>query len=177
MPSIIEKIRAGDNEAIKKLYLDGYHYCRSVILKGGGTDEEANEIFQQAMVILFEKCQDDNFEIKSRVMTYLYGITKNIWRNRLRVKKKMRITSMMEINSEPSFDPWDEADDLQFQNSRYVGLYNAMSMASEECRQLLKLTFYEKLNDRQIAPTMGYTEQFVRNKRRRCIQALRNKMS
>jgi len=70
---IIKSIRKGKNEKpIKQLYLE-YPKIKSLILKSGGTEELAQEIFNDSLVLLIEKISSPKFELTSKMTTYLYA--------------------------------------------------------------------------------------------------------
>lgn len=174
---ILARIRSGDNQAIKTLYKSAFTYCTSYIIKHNGNQEDAKEIFQRSMVVLLEKLRDENFTIKSNPKTYLYGICKNQWLKELRRTNKLHFISEQEgkaaalVYEEASYEEKEE------QESRLQSIFSALKKGSEDCKKLLQLTYFEKKTDKEIAPVMNYSLEFVRNKRRRCIASIRKRIN
>lgn len=175
-PNIIESIRRGDNRAIKALYKSAFAYCASFVLNNKGSREDAKEIFQRSMIVLVEKARDPDFNLDYPPKSYLYAVTRNQWLKEL--KRKGRTDSI--VNEEGKeivvVDSDDDLQEKKEKESRFELLYDAMQKASEECRKLLQLTYFKKLKDKEIAPIMQYSLEFVRNKRRRCVKGMRKQL-
>lgn len=172
---LLDRIRSGDRKAIQDLYKDAFGYCASFILKNKGSREDASEIFQRSMVVLLEKLQDDQFTIQHTIKTYLYSINRNQWLTELKRKGKT-VAIISEEGKEIPLVSEDNREEQEAKENQYTQMFEAMKEASEECQKVLKLTFFKKKKDKEIAPIMGYTPEFVRNKRRRCIASLRKKL-
>lgn len=172
---LLERIRQGDNQAIKELYKSAFTYCTSFILKDGGSKTEASEFFQRAMLILIEKSKDQNFTIKYNLQSFLYRIVKNQWLNELKRKKKFTNIVGEEVNELPAVS--EELAEKEYKESQLQKIFNAIDEISEKCQQLLRLTFFEKKSDREIAPILNFAVDFVRNKRSRCIKKIRQKIA
>jgi len=174
---LLSCIRRGESKAIKDLYKSAFGYCASFVLNNKGSKEDATEFFQRAMVVLIEKLKDENFTIKYNIKSFLYAITRNQWLNEL--KRTGKLTGIVdEEGKELPLQSEDENEiaEKQKKESQFQELYKIMKNASEECQKLLKLTFFEKKKDKEIAPILKYTLEFVRNKRRRCIAGMRKQI-
>lgn len=167
---LLDRLRRKDNEAIEKLYKSGIKSCASLVMKDGGTLEDAREVLQEALFSLIIKLENPDFKIKSNVNGYLYRTCFNIW-----VASKKKARRNISIDASP-FEIEDDISDVDFKNNqeqRYKQMYKCLEKISSECQQLLKFTFFEKKSDAEIAPIMNYKVGFVKNKRRRCLKALR----
>lgn len=84
----------------KKVYNLAYRLC--------GNSEEAKDIVQETFMKAYENFH--RFQGKSQVFTYLYRITFNIWKNRIRYKNRHPIFSLQHNGpEEKAFDPPDPA--------------------------------------------------------------------
>ena len=173
---LLEKIRRGDNQAIKELYKSAFGYCASFVINNKGSREDATEIFQRSMVILIEKLKEENFSIKHNIKSFLYAITRNQWLTEL--KRTGKTTSIIDEEGKelPLTNDDTDMEEKQEKETQFTRLFDAMKQASEDCQKLIKLTFFQKKKDKEIAPIMNYTTEFVRNKRRRCIAGMRKQL-
>src|SRR6478672_709949 len=81
---IIESIRKGNREKpIRYLYKE-FPMIRTNILASGGNKEIAEEVFNDALLLLIEKVSNPSFELSSKLSTYLFGIARFLWKNELR---------------------------------------------------------------------------------------------
>src|SRR3978361_2309087 len=53
------------------------------ILNNNGSYDEAKDIFQEAMIILYQKAKSDSFVLTSQIKTYVYSICRRLWLKRL----------------------------------------------------------------------------------------------
>lgn len=139
--------------------------------------EEAREAFQEALFVLIKNSKKEDFKITHDIRTYLFSACRNLWLKELRDRKSTPLVSINENERKPIIDTGEEAllEKVNLEK-KHLELEKCMANLSPENRQLLQLTFFEKLGDKEIAPRMGISFKFVRQKRRRCIAMLRKCM-
>ena len=80
---IIEEIRAGRvDQPIKLLYKE-LPKIASLIKKAGGGSTDVKEVFHDGLILLIEKVEDPAFSLQSKLSTFLFGICRLLWMNRL----------------------------------------------------------------------------------------------
>jgi RNA polymerase sigma factor (sigma-70 family) len=164
---IISKIREGnEHRALVKLYA---YQSRVVTLVGkyGGSKADAQDVFQDALLILCKKVKEETFQLTAKLDTYLYGVCLNIWRNELREKGKTAF-SMPEEHQ-----VYDETDwDAIFEKERKLKNVEAVLLKlGEPCLKLLKLFYYESMRIKEIVKAMGYkTENSVKVQKYKCLE-------
>jgi len=169
----IDALKEGSSSAIKQLYTDHYIKVKSMILKNNGKDEDAEDIFQEALVVFISNLKKKDFKLTSGVGTYLYAIAYNKWLYHLReVRKKPfmgampdEVTDIAEEIEEDSFE------DRQKIAARLIG------ELGEECQKVLKLFYLENQKMALIAEKLNYTADFVKVKKHRCMSELKKKLS
>lgn len=170
----LEQIRKGDNKSIETLYKDAFPYCASFVLKNQGTREDAKEVFQESLLILIKTARKPNFEIQHSLKAFLYGVVRNLWLKQLNQRKKSGLDLIIDEPDKNFVIIHEDEIELKKElEARYQGLYDAMQKLKDDCRKLLNLTFYQKLSDKEVAPILNYSLEFVRQKRRRCVKQLK----
>lgn len=175
---LIALIRDGNHAAVDQLYKMAFKYCASYILKNKGTFADAKDLFQEALIVFIKKLRKEkDFNIEYDLKAYLYVITRNLWLNRLRMDKH---SGLQLVVDDPDSDfilidtnEIEEKKELEAKDQR---LYDSLKQLKGDCRQVLQLTFFQKKGDREIAQIMDYSYQFVRQKRKRCINGLKKLM-
>jgi RNA polymerase sigma factor (sigma-70 family) len=170
-------VKKGDAKAIEELYRSAFHQCSKYVTNNKGSEEDAQDIFQEALIVLFKKVREPNFELASTVPSFLYGIVRNLWLKKLRDEQKQGL--VLTLDDPDKSHPMVEVDDNEQRielEDRLLHLQRCMVILSEECRKLLDLSIYKKLNSKEIAQEMDYSENFVRVKKKRCIDGLKEEM-
>ena len=81
---LIKALAAGENQAFKQVYRQGFSLVAALILKNGGKEEDAQDVFQEVLFVLVKKLRDPDFQLSCALNTYLYAVARNIWKSRNR---------------------------------------------------------------------------------------------
>ncbi len=165
---ILEGIASGDSTVLKAFYQRNLGAIQHHVLQNSGHTEDAEDVFQDALVFLYQKLQEDSFEIQCSIHTYFYAICKNIWRNRLR--KKYRIVSREALlETEDVLTP-TVLESLQEQERKQ--LFQAYFFKlTIKCREILALVFEGK-SMREISKITRFSEGYARKKKFDCKKKL-----
>ena len=163
---IIEGIRRGDYSRCAKSLYGYFPVIKKHILKNSGNKEEAEDVFQDALVILFRKAKSNDFVLKSALNTYIFGIAQNLWHERLRNMNKMQASRALHETR-----AGEELKDAIEEDARVPRAYEAVALLGQKCRDLLRLFYFKKLSMVQIASELGFgSEQLAKNQKYRCIE-------
>ena len=82
-----EKLYCKDWPAAIKGYRDhlqeNYNMVQSLIINNSGSTDDAKDIFQEAMIVLYEKVRSGTFELNCLIKTYVYSVSRRLWLKRL----------------------------------------------------------------------------------------------
>ncbi|AXT52321.1 sigma-70 family RNA polymerase sigma factor [Aquimarina sp. BL5] len=165
---ILEGIAAGDTAIIKAFYKKNYNYIRGYILQNSGEEEDAEDVFQDALVVMYQKLRSGTLDINVSIRTYFYAICKNTWRSRLRKKKKIIFDDeLIEANEES-----EEyiVEDIEEKEREHVYRKYFLKL-SDACKEVLSLVFAGN-NMKEIARITGYAEGYARKKKFECKKSL-----
>jgi len=145
--------------------LNGLYYLLPAVKKhikaNNGSAEDAVDIFQDALVILYNKVQTDNFTLTAPLNQYLLAIIKNCWLQELRRRKKLPIG---EIKDEIIQEEIISDQDYHLSES-------AFQLLGEKCKQLLILFYFKKESYKKIATLLDFSdEKIAKNQKYRCLQ-------
>jgi RNA polymerase sigma factor (sigma-70 family) len=161
---LLEMIASADSAGFAYLYRKHFNMVKHLIGNNSGTDEDASDIFQEVLIILFEQVRDGKLRLTASLKTYLYSIARNQWLKKLRtMKKHERIKNFEEfiIVEEDSFVP-----DFK------LGLL--LNEIGEACRKLLLLFYYRKKSMEEICLELNYANaDTAKNQKYKCIQRLK----
>jgi len=64
---LLKGLAAGDRKIIEGIYKDHFNMIQSLIVNNNGTADDARDIFQEAMVVLYEKVRTGSFELNCQL--------------------------------------------------------------------------------------------------------------
>jgi RNA polymerase sigma factor (sigma-70 family) len=150
---IIAAIRTGKRElALKEIYKE-FPKVRANILSSGGDETIARQIFHDSLILLIEKVSNPDFELSSKLSTFLYGINRFLWKNELRKKQRS-----------PELE-WKDtliltADDVGYNEEKEEQIKNLnqiLNQVTEKCKKIFELFYFKKESMTVIADKLGFT--------------------
>jgi RNA polymerase sigma factor (sigma-70 family) len=165
---IIIGLRGRNLGIMEYLYQQYYPMILDLIQKNGGTDEDASDIFQEGMIVVYEKVQDSTFEWRSTVKTYLYAVCRNKWLMELRSKRN-KATTTLDDNRDISEDTSIQRDIIASERNELMRKH--FKNLGKDCRQVLEL-FFQSKSLREIGQIMKYSEAYAKKKKFYCQQKL-----
>lgn len=142
---IFDKICHGDEKSLELLYKKYYRMMTKIVISNSGTEQEAKDIYQDALIVFWQKSVSGNLILTSKISTYLYSICKNLWRKELERKKRLSN---------------EEKDDLEFTDTdsaeRSKIIHRCIDSLDETCRQVLMYYYFDGLSMQDIADKLGF---------------------
>jgi RNA polymerase sigma factor (sigma-70 family) len=172
---ILAGLRKRDNRVLQYIYKNSYNPVRQLVLHNAGTESDAEDIFQEALIVIFKKLKDEQgFELNAAFNTYLYSIARLLWLKHLRNIKKLEIDPLnrdMEERIE-----FEEPSPVQDKDLRMAIYQRTLLRIPEDCQKILQLTAQD-LTSSEIAEQLGFrSEGYVRKRRHFCKEYLINKI-
>lgn len=161
---LIEGIRKGDDKTVNYLYDTFFDTIKSFILKNTGTEDDAYDIFQDAMMVVFKKVQQNHLDDATDIKGYIYGVSRNLWHEQLRKNKK---NVELDLDLSEEFDPSTLLDTPLEQI-----VQRSFLKLKPECRDVLNMVI-KGAAYKEIADSMEYkSEDYARRKKYLCKEAL-----
>lgn len=157
---IIQQLQDGKiRKAVKGLY--GFlPDIRRMVVSKGGRREDADDICQETLLVLYRKIRETDFVLSSSLKTYVLGVAGNLWLQELR-KRGRELSS----DAHPEL-PEDNADEHRLQLAE-----KAFMLLGEQCRTILILFYRQRMSMRDIAQRLGFaSEQVAKNQKYRCLE-------
>ncbi len=167
---IMQGIAQGDTAIIESFYRHNLCYVRNYILQNGGVTADVEDIFQEALVLLYHKLQRETLVIDVSIHTYFIAICKNKWRNQLRKQRKLYYTALPIENPDTTTTLFTETKELQEEQQR---LYQKHVMTLGEDQKNVLHLFLEGNSMKEIAKIIGYSEGYARKKKYEIKEYLR----
>lgn len=168
---LLEGLAANDTDAIETIYRDNFSAIKAFIIKNNGYTDDALDVFQEAMIVLFEKAKSGSFTLSSQLQTYLYSICRRLWLKKL--QKQNRFDPSIETIEE-LVPVDDEMEYREKKNGDLLSMESALQKIGEPCKSLLEAFYLEKKSMPEIAALFGYTNaDNAKTQKYKCLMRLK----
>jgi RNA polymerase sigma factor (sigma-70 family) len=170
---LIKELQAGNASAYQFLYTNYYPSIAYFIKQNKGNTSDAEDIFQEAVIILHQKLLNPQFHLNATLKTYLYGIAKNLWLKKLRDNKL--ITTQDEEQLMRLQDQGQEGFSEQSGESIQEEQVHAwLAKITGHCQHVLKSIYFEEEPFNHLMASMGWKNKHTAiNQKYKCIKQIK----
>jgi RNA polymerase sigma factor (sigma-70 family) len=168
---IVEGIGRKSPEQIRFVYLNYFDSIQRLILKNSGSVEDAEDIFQDALVIIYKKIKNDKLTLNCSLKTFIYAISRNLWLQKLQ-RKDSKMSELIEIADE-SIEPF-ESDDSFVEHQKFNLYQKYFIKLSKDCQKVLQL-FLNKISLKEITRIMNFNSvEYTKTRKYLCKKTLKD---
>ena len=161
----IGKCRDG---VIRYVYRTCYPDVRKLILINGGNEHDAEDIFQEGLVKVYQKISTQGLQLRCRFGTYLYSVCRFLWLQELEKRRSRR----METRAFEAMVSDQSANERILENTQRKLYEKHFRELSRECQKVLNM-YFQKSSMEEICVVMGYKNvQIAKDKKYRCKKSL-----
>ncbi len=168
---IILGVLNGSNEILEKLYKAYFPMVLQLILTNNGNEDEAKDVFQETVIVLYNKVRNGNFELNSKLKTFIYAVSRRIWLKYLGQKNRNsgNIKDVEEIIAvEPDLERHQERD------KQFKQMEHALNQLGEPCKTIIEDFYIYHRSMQAICEKFGYTNaDNAKNQKYKCLQRLK----
>jgi RNA polymerase sigma factor (sigma-70 family) len=169
--ALLEGLAASDKKAIETIYRDNFNMVQSLVINNNGSADDAKDVFQEAMIVLYEKARSETFELNCQIKTYIYSVCRRLWLKRL--QQFNRYSPPVE-GLEPTVAVEDEIEEHAKRNTEFEMMEKAIGSLGEPCKSLLEAYYLQNQNMQIIAANFGYTNaDNAKNQKYKCLMRLK----
>ncbi|MCB0774979.1 MAG: sigma-70 family RNA polymerase sigma factor [Chitinophagaceae bacterium] len=144
---------------------------QALIINNNGSADDAKDIFQETMIVLFEKVRSSGFELNCQIKTFVYSVARRLWLKRLQQQNRYTAPG----DSMESVVPVEEDLDAHDQrNAEFEMMEKAINNLGEPCKSLLEAYYLQNQSMQEIAASFGYTNaDNAKNQKYKCLVRLK----
>ncbi|HEU4553838.1 MAG TPA: sigma-70 family RNA polymerase sigma factor [Chitinophaga sp.] len=159
-----------DDKALEIIYLENFPVIARMVQLNNGSEDDAKDLFQEAVIILYEKVQQGNFDLYSKLKTFLYAVCRRLWLKKLQGNTWIGLSDGMEEHL-PLEDTLEEHEK---KDEQFRIMQKAMGTLGEPCKTLLSDYYLHKRSMQEIAEKFGYTNaENAKNQKYKCLMRLK----
>lgn len=159
---LFEQICRGDEQALDVIYQKYYRMMVRLVVSNSGSEQEAKDIYQEAVVVFWQKAVSGNLVLTSKISTYLYSICLNLWRKEL--DRKSRHSNV-------------ESDSKEYQkherNEKTRIIHECIDRLGDTCKKVLTYYYFDGMSMKEIAEKVGFANtDTAKTKKYKCKKKL-----
>jgi RNA polymerase sigma factor (sigma-70 family) len=169
--ALLKGLAQNDSRAVEALYKSHFSMIQHFVTNNNGSFDDARDIFQEAMIALYEKVQSDHFALTCQIKTYLFSICKNLWLKRL---QQMGKYSAPLSTQEETISVEEDLDQFEKKDAAFAIMDRALKSLGEPCKSLLEGYYLNKKGMQELASQFGYTNaDNAKNQKYKCLMRLK----
>lgn len=173
---LLQGLAAGDRTVVASLYKLYLPVLTKWILSRGGLDSDADDIFQEALLVVYEKAKSPEFCLTCKLSTYLFAVSKRLWYKKLEQSANFYNLDTEEGEDEQLYGHSYDGDVQEHweKEAQFEQLNQALDQLGEPCAALLKSFYIDKKNMQEIAEVFKYTNaENAKTQKYKCLTRLK----
>jgi RNA polymerase sigma factor (sigma-70 family) len=168
---LLAGLARNERNSVEIIYRDNFNMVQSLVVNNNGSADDARDIFQEAMIVLFENAKKEGFELNCQIKTYIYSVSRRLWLKRLQHLGRYATDVG---NIEATVPVEDEVENHERKNTEFEMMDVAISKLGEPCKSLIEAFYLQKKNMQEIAADFGYTNaDNAKNQKYKCLMRLK----
>ncbi len=169
--ALLRGLAANDRKSIETIYRSHYSMVQTLIINNNGTSDDARDIFQEAIIVLYEKAKSGSFELHAQLKTYIYAVCRRLWLKKLALNQRF---SGNLANAPETIATDDDIEVFEHRSQDFDLMEQALQNLGEPCKELLESYYIRKKNMSEIAREFGYTNaDNAKNQKYKCLMRLK----
>lgn len=167
--SMIQRLKDGEREVLIELYKEHERMIRKYVLENNGTTDDAEDLLQDALVVLWQNARKPDFELDAKISTYLFAVVRNQWLKVLE-KRKRENTSIESIGEVPTDTVHMDRLDLKI-------VRDYLNDMGDLCRKILLMYYFDGFDMQTIADANQLANtNTAKSKKYQCLKELGTKI-
>ncbi len=163
---LLQRLQKGDQEVLVELYRANFAMVKNHVAKNNGVVEDAEDLLQDALVVLWQNCRKPGFELTSKISTYIMAICKNLWLKQL--SKSGRMMGEELIKPQMHSENPQEGKDMDMKK-----IHAALNELGDTCKNILVMFYFDGFDMDAIAKAMGFNNSdTAKAKKYQCFKKL-----
>jgi RNA polymerase sigma factor (sigma-70 family) len=170
---LLRGILRNNSAVLRYIYKSYYHKINAFVNWNNGNSQDANDVFQEAIIVIYRKVKEDKLIISDDCSfeTYLFSVCRLLWLKQLQSRKE----SIVKLEDTEDFSETiynDGLTEIIDKNERYKLYQDHFQKMGEECRKVLQL-FFEKVPMKEITRIMGFSsDSYTKKRKHQCKEYL-----
>jgi len=173
--AIINGLKEKNIRCLNWLYREYFPLAKSVVEHNSGNYEDAEDVFQDSLVVLYLKARENKLNLNCSLKTFFFSVCRNLWLQRL--DRKWRLLFVDNFVQEPSENYESTILGLDEEKLEKTRLYQKHFLSLPADCQLILGLFIQKKTLNEIAKIAGYKDtSYAKTRKYLCKNMLRKRI-
>lgn len=162
---LLDRLRSGDREVLVELYKDNERMIKKYVLDNNGTSDDAEDLLQEALVVLWQNARKPDFQLDAKASTYLFAVVRNLWLKQIEKRKKG--TRLNDSHQEVA------AEEPKHLDMDLAVIRKELNSMGELCRKILLMFYFDGYDMNTIAEANNLSNSnTAKAKKYQCLKEL-----
>ncbi|QJW88814.1 sigma-70 family RNA polymerase sigma factor [Spirosoma taeanense] len=173
---LLSGLADGSDAALTQLYRQYFPMVLHFVTTNSGGEDEAKDIYQETLIVLYEKVRSGSLELHCQLKTYIYSVSRRLWLKQLSHKSRFMVSD----SDNPATDPMaveqlnDDLADHEERDRQFELMADSLNRLGEPCRTLLEDFYIQHLSMQAITEKFGYTNaDNAKTQKYKCLMRLK----
>lgn len=167
----LDGLLSNDYQVIDEIYRRFSPGIRAHIVSRRGSEEDAADIFQEALVDIYNQAKYKGLELTCPFEPFLLLVCRRKWINESKKRGAHPVTKSAEDLYDHGEDVFALAEQAGMQEDRVRVFMEQFARLGEKCREILKMSLTGERQEK-IAELLGVTYGYLRKKKSECMASL-----
>lgn len=142
-----------------------------LVLKNNGNEDDAKDVFQESVIVLYNKVKAGNFELNSKLKTFLYSVCRRLWLKRLNMQSKT-VRNIQDFSEIIAVE--DDLEKHEEKDRQFAIMETALVQLGEPCKTIIEDYYIHNRSMQEICEKFGYTNaDNAKTQKYKCLQRLK----
>jgi len=157
---------------LKRLYVAYFPMVLQLVLNNNGSHDDAKDIYQEAIIVLYHKVKAGNFELSSKLKTFIYSVCRRLWLKKLTHMSRYPTGDIHDYHEHLPVE--EDVEDHTERNLQFDHMQAAMQQLGEPCRTIIEDFYIQNRSMQEICERFGYTNaDNAKTQKYKCLQRLK----
>lgn len=158
-------------EALNRLYTSYFPMILQLVLNNNGDEDDAKDVFQESVLVLYNKVKQGNFELNSKLKTFIYSVCRRLWLKRLNHQSRNAVNI---TDFEEYLPVEDDLEQHEERDKHFKQMDHSLGQLGEPCKTILEDFYIKARSMTEICEKFGYTNpDNAKNQKYKCLQRLK----
>lgn len=168
---VILGILNNSGAVLERLYVAYFPMILQLIINNNGTTDDAKDVYQEAIIVLYHKVKGGDFELSSKLKTFIYSVCRRLWLKRLNQMSRYN----GDIKDFQDYLPVeDEVEKHNDRDIQFTKMESALGLLGEPCKTIIEDFYMHEKSMQDICERFGYTNaDNAKTQKYKCLQRLK----